>query len=255
MRAQREVIARRSSWSDLMTFLPAVDGDLIPEQPLAALRGGAAKHISLMTGVTSEEWKLFGVADPGFGRFEHGDLTARLRGVRRIYPSAPAPQRAARELCDALRERGADDTPRSAWHAFQSARTFVRPAARLAEAQHAAGGDVHTYVVTWRAAAAPRALGACHAIELPFVFGNGRHPLVRPLTGIGFAGPRLARQIQNAWIQFARTGEPGHEGLPSWPAFDPKHRQTMLLGRRCELAEAPLDPDRQLLARWSGEAA
>jgi hypothetical protein len=29
----------------------------------------------------------------------------------------------------------------------------------------------------------------------------------------------------------------------------------MVLGARCELAEAPLDPDRELLARWSGEAS
>lgn len=256
LRAQSEVIASGSSLRDVMTFLPAVDGDLIPEQPLAALRNGAAAKIDLMTGVTSEEWKLFGLADPGFGRFEQEDLTARLRDVLpEVYPHAPTAKRAARELCDALAERGAHSDARSAWHAFQSGRTFVRPAARLAEAQHAAGGAVRTYVVNWRAAAAPVVLGACHAIELPFVFGTGRHPLARGLTGIGWAAPRLTRQIQNAWIQFARTGDPSHERLPHWPPFDPERRPTMLLGKRCELAEAPLDPDRQLLARWSGEAS
>ncbi len=255
LRAQRDVMAQRVSYVDLMAFLPAVDGDLIPEQPLDALRRGVAAQHDLMTGVTSEEWKLFGVTDPGLGRFEQEDLEGRLRDVLPLlYAEAPGPKRAARELRDALAERGAETDARSAWLAFQSARTFVRPAARLAEAQHAAGGAVRTYVVNWRAAAAPRALGACHAIELPFVFGTGRHPLARGLTGIGFAAPRLTRQIQNAWIQFARTGDPSHQGLPSWPPFEPKRRATMVLGKRCELSEAPLDPDRQLLARWSGEA-
>ncbi|HEY8120757.1 MAG TPA: carboxylesterase family protein [Myxococcota bacterium] len=255
LRAQREVMAQRASFRDVMTFLPAVDGDLIPEQPLAALRRGAARKHDLMTGVTSDEWKLFGVADPGLGRFEQEDLEARLREVLPdLYSEAPGPKRAARELRDALAERGGDTDARALWQGFQSARTFVRPAARFAEAQHAAGGRVRTYVVNWRAAAAPRALGACHAIELPFVFGTGRHPLARGLTGIGFAAPRLTRQIQNAWIQFARTGDPSHQGLPSWPGYEPRHRPTMVLGARCELAEAPLDPDRQLLARWSGEA-
>ncbi len=256
LRAQSEVVGSRISSRDVMTFLPTVDDDLIPEQPLDALRRGAAAKIDLMTGVTSEEWKLFGVADPGFGRFELEDLTARLRdALPELYPLAPSAKRAARELCDALASRGAEADPRDAWHAFQSARTFVRPAARLAEAQHAAGGAVHTYVVNWRAAAAPRALGACHAIELPFVFGTGRHPLARGLTGIGFAAPRFTRQIQNAWIQFARTGDPSHEGLPNWPTFEPLRRPTMLLGKRCELAEAPLDEDRRVLARWAGEAS
>ena len=254
LRAQREV-GTRASLRDVMTFLPAVDGDLIPEQPLAAVRRGAASKHDLMTGVTSEEWKLFGVADPGLGRFEQEDLERRLRDVLpALYTEAPGPKRAARELRDALAERGADTDARSAWGAFQSARTFVRPAARLAEAQHAAGGAVRTYVVNWRAAAAPRTIGACHAIELPFVFGTGRHPLARGLTGIGFAAPRLTRQIMNAWIQFARTGDPSHQGLPSWPTFEPARRATMVLGKRCELVEGPLDPDRQLLARWSGEA-
>jgi para-nitrobenzyl esterase len=255
LRAQREVMSQRSSLRDVMTFLPAVDGDLIPEQPLEALRRGAAAKHDLMTGVTSEEWKMFGVIDPGLGRFEQEDLEARLRDLLpELYEHAPAPKRAARELRDALAERGAETDARSSWHAFQSARTFVRPAARLAEAQHAAGGAVRTYVVNWRAAAAPRTIGACHAIELPFVFGTGRHPLARGLTGIGFDAPRLTRQIQNAWIQFARSGDPSHQGLPNWAGFEPRHRPTMMLGARCELAEAPLDPDRQLLARWSGEA-
>jgi para-nitrobenzyl esterase len=256
LRAQREVMSQRTSFRDVMTFLPSVDGDVIPEQPLAALRRGAAAKHDLMTGVTSEEWKMFGVVDPGIGRFEQEDLEARLRDVLpELYEHAPTPKRAARELREALAERGAATDARSIWHAFQSARTFVRPAARLAEAQHAAGGAIRTYVVNWRAAAAPRTIGACHAIELPFVFGTGRHPLARGLTGIGFDAPRLTRQIQTAWISFARTGDPSHQGLPSWPGFEPRHRATMLLGRRCEVAEAPLDPERALLARWSGESA
>jgi para-nitrobenzyl esterase len=255
LRAQREVMAQAPA-RDVMTFLPAVDGDLVPEQPLDALRRGAALKHDLMTGVTSEEWKMFGVVDPGIGRFEQDDLEARLRDVLpELYESAPTPKRAARELRDALAERGAETDARSVWHAFQSARTFVRPAARLAEAQHAAGGSIRTYLVNWRAAAAPRTIGACHAIELPFVFGTGRHPLARGLTGIGWGAPRLTRQIQSAWIAFARTGDPSHQGLPSWPGFEPRHRATMVLGKRCELAEEPLGPDRQVLARWSGEAS
>jgi para-nitrobenzyl esterase len=255
LRAQRDVIAARASVSELMAFLPAVDGDVIPEPPLDAIRRGATSRIDLMTGVTSEEWKMFAVVDPGLGRFEQDDLEARFRdALPELYTHAPTAKRAAKEFRDALAERGADCGPRDVWHAFQSARTFVRPAARLAEAQHAAGGTVHTYVVNWRAAAAPRTIGACHAIELPFVFGTGRHPLARGLTGIGPAAPRFTHQIQNAWIQFARTGDPSHERLPRWTNFEPGRRATMLLGPRCELVEAPLDGDRLVLARWSGEA-
>jgi para-nitrobenzyl esterase len=39
-----------------------------------------------------------------------------------------------------------------------------------------------------------------------------------------------------AWLAFARDGDPGHAGLPDWPAFPRDARQTMLFGRECALA-------------------
>jgi para-nitrobenzyl esterase len=51
----------------------------------------------------------------------------------------------------------------------------------------------------------------------------------------------------DSWIAFARTGDPAHAGLPEWPAYDTAKRATLVFDRRCELANAPLDPER---AAW-----
>jgi para-nitrobenzyl esterase len=109
------------------------------------------------------------------------------------------------------------------------------------------------YLVTWRAAALRRALGACHAIEIPFVFGNEGHPLARPFSGLNGDGARFARRLQRSWLGFARGGDPGHDRLPTWPRYRPDGRATMILGRECSLADAPLEAERELLVTWRAE--
>jgi para-nitrobenzyl esterase len=246
--AQRSVMAELVDWNTLMTFLPMVDGDVVPEQPIEAIQRGATAEIPILTGATLEEWKLFGLVDPGIGRFDEADLRARLAEV--LPADAPPPADAARDFQRALGERSAARSPREVWSAFQTSRVFHAPSARLAEAQQQGGGSVHSYLITWRAPALRRALGACHAIEIPFVFGNEGNPLARPLSGLNGDGHRFARQLQRSWLAFARTGNPGHDRLPTWPRYRPDERATMVLGRECKLADAPLDAERALLTRW-----
>jgi para-nitrobenzyl esterase len=58
-----------------------------------------------------------------------------------------------------------------------------------------------------------RRIGACHALEVPLVFGTFRHPLLR---GLYLGGARAAAaEIERAWLAFAREGRPGPGG--DWP--------------------------------------
>jgi len=250
LEAQRAAMAELTNWKSLMVYLPMVDGDVVPEQPLEAIRRGDTAHIPLMTGATLEEWKLFALVDPGIGRFDESDLRARLADV--LPADAPPPAEAARSFLRALGERRASRSPREVWSAFQTSRVFHVPSARLAEAQHEGGGAAYAYLVTWRASALPRALGACHAIEIPFVFGTEWHPLARPFSGLNGDGARFARRLQRSWLGFARNGDPGHDRLPTWPRYRPGQRATMILGRECSLADAPLEAERELLTTWNG---
>ena len=248
--AQNRTMLSLSDLRTLMCFTPCADGELIPEQPLDALSAGAAAGIPIMTGATLEEWKLFGVLDGGIRTFSEEDLVTRFSEVLSALPSAPTASVAARRYKKALGDRTAAYRDKWVWHAFQSARVFHWPSAKLAEAQHEGGGRAWQYLVTWRAPAARRALGSCHAIDIPFVFGTTGNPLARPLTGLGSEAGRLSRNIMDAWVAFARAGDPGHEGLPEWPHYEPGNRYTMILGRSCELAEAPLEAERRLLEVW-----
>lgn len=250
---QRDLMTAHADSRNLMVLLPSVDGEIIPRQPLDALRDGEAAHIPIMSGATVEEWKLFRMMDQGLGRFGQADLVERFGEVVRGFPEAPRADVAARRFLEALGERSAARSPIETWSAFQSARIFHHPSHRLAEAQHQGGGEAYHYFFTWRAPALRRTLGSCHAIEIPFVFGSTNHPVARPLTGFSGRAQKLSRRMQHAWIRFARNGRPGHERLPAWPAYAPQDRSTMMFGRDCSLEERPFEAERTLLDQWLGD--
>jgi para-nitrobenzyl esterase len=252
LKAQGATNRELANLERLMVFLPAVDGDLIPEPPLQALKSGAASRVPILIGTTRDEWKLFSPVDSGILAFGERGLIDRIKEVlARAAPRAPKPSVAARHYREALRVRGGDTSPFEVWSAFQSARVFHYPASLLAEAQRRAGGVAYSYLFTWHPPALRRPVGACHALEIPFIFGLTNHPIVRPIVGLAPSTGRLARRMQRAWINFARTGDPGHERLPPWQPYDADSRATMVFGRQCEVAHAPLEEERKLWERWT----
>lgn len=87
---------------------------------------------------------------------------------------------------------------------------------RLAAGRAAAGERVYGYRFDWQPAGSP--FGACHCIELPFVFGNPAAWREAPmLAGQQPAG--LVDAVQAAWIAFVRSGDPSHPGLPGWAPY------------------------------------
>jgi len=249
--AQGVTNRRLADLASLMVFAPCVDGDLIPEHPLDALRRGALADREILVGTTLDEWKLFTLLESRLPALRERGLVGRLEQILpRVARHAPAAPVAAREYREAVRARGGRTTPFEVWSAFQSARIFHFPAAELAEAQAVGGGRAYAYLFTWRLPALRRSLGAFHAIDVPFVFGLTQSPVARPFAGLVGSAGLLARCMQRAWTEFARSGSPGCELLPGWEPYRADSRATMLLGRRCGLASAPLEAERSLWSRW-----
>ena len=119
------------------------------------------------------------------------------------------------------------------------------PALRLAEAHLAGPGRTYMYEFAWRSPAAGP-MGACHALELPFVFDTLDLGPSQMLGGLlGSEPPRaLADAMHRAWTGFAATGDPG------WPAYDAEHRETMRFG----VASVVLDDPRAFERRLWGVA-
>jgi len=117
----------------------------------------------------------------------------------------------------------------------------------LAE-RKAAGGKapVYMYLFTWQSDYKGYLLKASHAMELSFVFDNIDS---MPLTGSRPDKYKLAEQMSEAWIAFARNGDPNHPGIPKWPTYTTKNRATMIFDAPCRI---DIDPYREELDAWEG---
>ena len=252
LRAQGLVNREFMNARDLMVMMPCIDGELVTESPLEAIKGGAASEIELMIGTTLDEWKLFTPVDTGLLGSSESRLVARFADLLpEIAENSPSPEQAALSYREAVRERGGRTTPFEVWSAFQSMRVFHRPSVELADAQVRAGGRAHSYLFAWKPAAFSQTLGACHAMDLPFVFGRTSDPLTRALTGFAFSARRLSSRMQAAWAGFSHGGSPCHDELPEWDSYDSATRPTMVFDRECTLADSPLAAERKLIDAWS----
>src|SRR5205085_1787158 len=102
---------------------------------------------------------------------------------------------------------------------------FRMPCIRLLEAQ-STWGSGWGYVFAWASQAFDGSLGACHALEIPFVWDNLHQPGVPFFVGRTDGMQPLADAMHAAWIAFARDADPNHGGLPPWPAYDREDRAT-----------------------------
>lgn len=252
LRAQGLVNREFMNARDLMVMMPCMDGKLVTESPLEAIRGGSLAKVELMIGTTLDEWKLFTPLEARLvGSSESRLVTRFAELLPEVAAKSPSPEQAAQFYREAVRERGGRTTPFEVWSAFQSMRVFHRPSTELADAHVGAGGRAHSYLFAWKPAAFSQSLGACHAMDLPFVFGRTSDPLTRALTGFASSASRLSSRMQAAWAGFCRGGNPCHDGLPEWDLYDSATRPTMVFDRECTLADGPLAAERELIDAWS----
>lgn len=176
-------------------FAPVVDGEVLPTTPWEGLSG----QVELMAGHTRDEQRLLTALDGMLGE------VTWAQAVEAAELLGPDPQR----------YREAFPDPEALYEVVRSDWLFRMPSVHLAEAQLRAGGRAHLYELAWPAPGMGGAVGACHGLDVPLVFGNLQ--LGQPAMLIGPPTPEavaLSNQMQDAWTAFAATGDPG------WPTCE-----------------------------------
>ncbi|MFF3740034.1 carboxylesterase/lipase family protein [Streptomyces sp. NPDC002566] len=215
-------------------FAPIVDGEVLPATPWQALAAGAGRDVELVVGHNAQEYRLFVAMAGRLGKVTEEQAAAALRTF--------APDGGEAAYRAAYPEAGAGEL----YERVQSDWLFHIPSLRLAEAQIAGGGRAHLYELTWPAPGMGGGLGACHALDVPLLFGTYEADL-GALVFAGVEVPAEAKELtarfQAAWTSFARTGDPG------WPAYDGQRRLTQVLDVRPEVRAYPEETARRL---WEG---
>jgi para-nitrobenzyl esterase len=229
--AQAELI--KDPAKGFTAFAPTPDGVVLPVRPTDALADGAAGGLPVLLGTTRDEMHLFTFADPAYATMDEDALLAR---AGRVFDGnaavALAAYRAARPGC----------SPGQLASAISTDQTFRAPADRAAEALAATGSLVWSYWFTYPSPVFDGLLGACHGLEIPFVFGNLHQRGVQLFTGDGDDRLPIGAEMHQAWVAFARAGDPG------WPCWDPRRRDTRVFGPPGGVVA---DPESELHALWA----
>ncbi|MFF0474839.1 carboxylesterase/lipase family protein [Streptomyces sp. NPDC004284] len=205
---------------NMMPFEPVHPGLALP---------GPDRGVDLLIGSNREEYRLFLVPTERLRVFPESALRAMTAAygldpdeALPVYRAAAGPGATPGELLDAV----ATD-----W--------FYRiPAIRLAESVPGS----YLYEFAWRSPQFDGDLGACHAVELPFVFDRLHDPSYAPMLG-AHPPQGLADAVHGAWVSFAKTGSPG------WKAYDRTTRTTMTFTGASAAVDDPRAEQRLL---WEG---
>ncbi|WP_348538062.1 carboxylesterase family protein [Nocardia carnea] len=215
---------------------PVADGDLLPRTPIDAFAEGHTHRVPLIIGTCRNEGALF-------NRFTDS-LPTRPERLKRAL-SVAGPERYPQVFYTYPGFPGEAAAIRAGGDYF-----FWRPSLEVME-----GHSRHSPTYAYRYDFAPRLLqlyklGATHATDLLPTFGAVYEPWSRALTIGGSRRGLLAvtRQVQDNWLNFARTGEP----LPVWPRYTEAERSTLIID---DPGRVENDPDSAQRKLWAGVRA
>jgi len=157
---------------NLMAWEPVVDGDVLPALPVRGIEAGAGAGVDLLIGANSDEYALFLVPNGFVDVIDDATLGMLLAGY-----GLPV------EALEAYRGDLPSATPGELLMAVATDWFFRLPALRLAESRTGAPGSTHVYEFAWPSPQFGGRLGACHALEIGFVFDTLAAAGSRPMAG------------------------------------------------------------------------
>jgi para-nitrobenzyl esterase len=218
-------------------FSPCVDGIALPRDPFHPDAPAISADVPVMVGTNKDEATLFLLTDPKFGEMTEEDMDKRAQ--RLVGDKAPA-------VIAAVRGAFPDYSPSHVVSMIQSAQMMWLGSIALAERKAAQkAGPVYMYLLTWETPVARGKLRSPHALEIPLVFDNVE--AARNFVGRGEEPQAMAEQMAEAWLAFARSGNPSTPALPAWPAYDAASRATMVFDLHSQVVNDPYAGLRQVM--------
>jgi para-nitrobenzyl esterase len=223
---------------------PMVDGGVLPEHPLSAIRKGYAKEIDIFVGSNLDETKLWNLLNPEAEKIQQEGLE---KGVKAIAALTGKSESHTNKLLKIYMQ--ARNTPRDIMDALTTDLMFRIPSIRLAEAQSAHQKNTYMYLFTWQSPFKGGKYGAMHALELGFVFGVLLGSEVGIFPKRDAETETLSEAMMDTWIAFAKTGNPNNPAIPALSPYAVNKRATVLFDKEISVVDDPYGQER---AVWEG---
>lgn len=206
---------------------PVVDGKILPQHPFDPSAPEISKDIPVIIGTDFNEFSFENTPitmDEAITELQkrYGDRTEAFVSLfKKVYP---------------------EKTPREMLGIDLGFRPGAIKQAMLKSGQN--GAPVYHYLFTWQPVT--NVLGASHGMELPFMFNNVE--LQPEMTGNTDEAHVLEDVMSSAWIQFIKTGDPNHAGMPRWKPFTEANPVYMIFDNKCEMKT--IDADTKALMEY-----
>ncbi|HUZ95081.1 MAG TPA: carboxylesterase/lipase family protein [Edaphobacter sp.] len=229
-------------------FGPVLDSRALPRDPFSPDAPAISANVPMILGNTRDETRLLiGSGDPSLFSLRWEELPVRLERYRAFLGDL--------KLTDIIADYrrwypgySASDVFFAVTTAFRSWHGMVIESDRRA-AQHGAGfqpghGPTWAYNFAWKSPVDGGKWGAPHTMDIPFAFDNVE--IAAAMTGGGADAQKVADQVSDTFIAFARTGDPNNRAIPKWSRYELTHRSTMIWNTVSRIEDDPRREERKL---------
>jgi para-nitrobenzyl esterase len=209
---------------------PVVDGAALPQHPFDPVASPLAADVPLIVGNNKDESSMWLLLYPNLDEVTFDDVLEIARAIR--GDRAP-------ELVALYRKTRPSASPTDLLDSLVSTDAMWIDLVHIAERKVAGGpASVFMYQFAHESDVLGGRLKAAHGMEVPFVFDD-----VEAAAMSGKRPERLevARVMSQAWVAFARSGDPNHPSLPKWTTYSPGDRSRMIFDTECRLEPDPTE--------------
>jgi para-nitrobenzyl esterase len=220
---------------------PTVDGKVLPAHPFEPAAPAVSSHVPLIVGTVLNE-QVNALFRPELAGMTEADLRHRLE---QTFGAGST------RILDAFRRSNPKAAPFELFSLISAVGSYRQNAVAMATRKAAlSAAPAYNYWFTWHTPLFEGTTGVFHCAELPFAFYNTDRCAAQ--TGGTAEARALSAKMADAWISFARKGDPNHAGLPKWPAFNAGQAPVMIFDDRCEVKNNPDGEQRQAVLDAGG---
>ena len=229
-------LASAASPEAFMPLQPVVDGSTMTHHPLDPEASPYGRDVAFMVGSTKDDMKMIMLSMPWFGNLDDAGLDQMAKSTfgdlgedmvvayRRTYPDFTPTQIACQFVTDRVMWAGSID--------------WIE--------RKVGGAPVYSYRFDYETPIMNGVLGATHGGDIVFALNNHR---LTPMAGDRPENGRIAELMSEAFVRFARNGDPNHPGLPTWAPYTPDTRSVMIFDVEPHIENDPAAELRQLYKR------
>jgi para-nitrobenzyl esterase len=222
-----------------ISFAPVLDERSLKRHPFYPDAPAQSAHIPMIIGNTHDETRAFLGGDPTNFTITWEQLAGKLVPNMRVDIQ---PEIVIAEYRRLYPHYSASDVLFAATTASRS----WRGAAIEAEERAKSGSPAYAYQLDWATPRDGGKFGAPHASDIQLVFDNIDKP---GASAIGPDAQRMADQMSETFIAFARNGNPNNKLIPRWELYTLPHRETMVFNVPSHLENDPRGAERRLFAK------